>query len=598
MAADIAAVERMCLAQTHRGPDGCGLYHDARVALGHRRLSIIDLSLAGKQPMSNEDGSLWVTFNGEIYNHRELRSELASLGHHFSSNSDTEVLVHGLEQWGIDDLLLRLRGMFAFALYDTKSGDCVLARDRFGIKPLYYVECPDGSVAFASEVKALTSSNLVTRELDRNGVAGFLLFGSVPSPDTFIRNVKCLLPGHLLWLRRRGLEHRHWDMPQKSSTQSAQSPEELSSLLADSVARHLISDVPTGVFLSGGVDSAGLVSLAYPLVDRLKTLTVIFDEKEFSEATLARDVANRFATDHTEIRLTAADFLNEIPKILAAMDQPTNDGVNTYFVSRAARQAGVTVVLSGLGGDEVFWGYGHYRWLTAKLDPLKTFNRLPHAVRNLSLATAAALGRWRGKEPWARLSFLQEKASCERTYLAVRGFFPPLQIARLLDIDTKELNEIIERQVASRPVPRPSSSADAFSYLETRGYLHDQLLRDTDVFSMAHSIEVRVPYLDHLVVEYARNSLPSLKRAGKVTKPLLVSALNDPLITSLAVRAKRGFTFPFAKWMREHSKALAESAVGDTPLNRATVRGLWDSFDRGRLHWSRAWATIVLGARP
>ena len=597
---DVSAVERATSAQSHRGPDDSGFYRDERVVLGFRRLSIIDLSAAGHQPMSNEDGTVWVIYNGEIYNYRELGPELKARGHGFRSNSDTEILLHGYEEWGIEGLLKRLRGMYAFALYDSRKACCILARDRFGIKPLYYFQPPRQELlAFASEVKALVRSGMAPCERNREGIIGFLLFGSVPAPLTSIQGVQCLMAGHYLVTNRGGISlHKYWDMKPEVDRPGTDCEAELGTALQDSVARHLVSDVPVGIFLSGGVDSAGLVALARRSSARLSTLTVVFDEKEFSEAALARRVAERFGTDHQEVRVTGEDFIGELPNLLSAMDQPTNDGVNTYFVSRAARQAGLTVVLSGLGGDEIFWGYKHYRWLATYKDPLRWLRLLPPLLRKGILDGAVNYGRLRGRENWMRLSFLKSRLSSEALYLAVRGFFAPEQIGRLLDMDSSELRTFSDKYcgLLRSGAPNADDSAGAFSYLEVKRYMHDQLLRDTDVFSMAHSIEVRVPYLDHPVTDLALELLPAHKRPGLINKPALVRAVNDDLVSDLARQQKRGFAFPFARWMRKNAGPLQEEAGRAKLLNPAAVRNLWAAFGGGRLHWSRAWATVVLGA--
>jgi asparagine synthase (glutamine-hydrolysing) len=286
-----------------------------------------------------------------------------------------------------------------------------------------------------------------------------------------------------------------------------------------------MSDVPLGVFLSGGVDSGALVAFATRALgsdaDRLNTLTVVFDEQEFSEVDEARKVASRFGTNHREVRITRSDFVDELPRILDAMDQPTNDGVNTYFVSKAAREAGLTVVLSGLGGDEVFWGYRHYRWLSGRARWLVWS---PSMVRKVLTRGGATWGRVRGRERWMRMAFLDGGASSRALYLLWRGFFPPEQLQRLLEIDRRGVDAIVEQHFDETDGPADVSSAVAFNYLEFRRYLHDQLLRDTDVFSMAHSIEVRVPFLDHSVVEYAASINPAQKIGNGVNKPLLRSA--------------------------------------------------------------------------
>jgi len=591
---DAGAVARMSDAQRHRGPDAEGLYCGERVVLGHRRLSILDLSDAGRQPMSNEDGSVWVVFNGEIYNYAELREELLNSGHRFRSASDTEVLIHGYEQWGVERLLAKLRGMFAFGLYDTQRG-LFLARDRMGIKPLYYYQS-GGFLLFASEVKALLGSGMVPEEQDRKALAGFLIAGSIPSPRTIVKNVACLPPGH--WAECGDGQvsvRKYWDLDCCAEATGSVDDSALQACLEDCVKRHLVSDVPLGVFLSGGVDSAGLVALASRIRkaqgDRLHTLTVVFDEREYSEASPAAEIASHFQTCHQEVRVTCADFRRELPAFFRSMDQPTNDGINSYFVSQAARQTGLTVVLSGLGGDEVFWGYSHYRWLRRA----GGLARVPAPLRRLLAFSGCQWGRLLRRDNWLRMAYLSGSGSIDRVYLTMRGFFTPERAARLLDMSRAELDAIIEEQYGFCP-PRRGSAAMAFNYLEIKRYLHDQLLRDTDVFGMAHSIEARVPYLDHVVVERIWGLASGLKLDRAVNKPLLVKALNDPLLRAAASRRKRGFSFPMSRWMQSCTAELQEIAASAS-LDRGTVRECWSQFARGQLHWSRAWVLAVLGSQ-
>lgn len=593
---DVRAVERMVIGQRHRGPDDGGLYSDAHAVLGHRRLSIIDLSAAGHQPMSNEGATVWVTYNGEIYNYRELHDDLAASGHLFRSSSDTEVLVHGYEAWGIDGLLQRLRGMFAFALYDTRAG-LILARDRLGIKPLYYFP-RNASLMFASEVKALIASGRVPSETEKEALAGFLLAGSVPSPLTIVKGVCCLEPGHyLVWKNGAFSLHKYWDLncqPHQGDGQAYLRP-----VLADTVAKHLVSDVPTGLFLSGGVDSGALVALASRAKAELKTLTVIFDEGKFSEAKEARHIAEVFGTRHIEIRVTDADFVRELPRVVECMDQPTHDGVNTYFVCLAAKQAGLKVVLSGLGGDEVFWGYKQYRWMVQRRALLSGFAALPSLARRTAIAAAVAYGRMRGRENWMRLASLSDSWGAEGVYRAVRGFFAPQQVCDLLGITESELSLIIQEHFSGSgaPVSERAPMAALFNYIEVKRYLHDQLLRDTDVFSMAHSIEARVPFLDHTVVECAAGLSQECKVSKQENKPVLVNAVGDTAVTRAATRAKRGFSFPLRIWMKQHQEDLRHLALSGGSLNPVAINRMWSAFERGRLHWSRAWALSVLGAK-
>jgi asparagine synthase (glutamine-hydrolysing) len=332
----------------------------------------------------------------------------------------------------------------------------------------------------------------------------------------------------------------------------------------------------------------------------LKTLTVVFEEHEFSEAQYARQVAECFHTEHSEVLVRSDDFMHELPGILEAMDQPTNDGVNTYFVSKAARQSGLTVVLSGLGADEVFWGYQHYRRIVGQSRSLRVLSQLPSAMRKAIFESASAYGRIRGRESWMRFAYLSRRISHGRLYLLVRGFFAPEQIAQLLSIERSELEVIVEKiaEMLQPPAADGATITDGLNYIEMKRYLHDQLLRDTDAFSMAHSIEVRVPYLDHIVVDLAANIPPEPKLNRAMNKPLLIRALGEPLLVEAGKRKKKGFVFPMTKWMKRHAEALEDIAVGADVLDQRAVRRLWKAFRAGRLHWSRAWALVVLGVVP
>ena len=433
---DVAAARRITAAQAHRGPDDAGSFEDSFIALGHRRLSIIDLSSAGRQPLSNEDSSVWVVCNGEIYNYRELTKDLEADGHVFRSGSDSEVLVHGYEQWGMTEMLRRLRGMFAFLLYDVRRKTCFAVRDRLGIKPLYHAIAPDGRWVFASEVKALLRSGLIGDAVNDDAVAGFLLMGSVPHPLTWRREVKCLEPGSYLEVSESGMRKEcYWS----AATGSAPAGE-MRQVLATAVEQHLISDAPLGVFLSSGVDSTGLVALAHRAGIQARTLTVTFDEEDRNEQTA--EIARHYGTEHNEVLVTAEDFLAEIPRVLAAMDQPASDGVNTYFVSKAAHASGLKAVLSGLGGDEVFRGYAHYASLAKYQREWNTFSRLPEAARRAGSSLAASLGAALGNEKWQRLRSLGDAAP-ESLYLAIRGFFDPESVQRLTGRSAEEIRRCV-----------------------------------------------------------------------------------------------------------------------------------------------------------
>lgn len=597
--ADLALVSALSNRLHHRGPDADGLWQRGPVVLAHRRLAIIDLSELGKQPMANEDGTVWITFNGEIYNYRELRAELNPFGHVFRSQTDTEVLLHGYEQWGIEGLLRRARGMFAFGLYDarrerTGEASLYLARDRMGIKPLYYTRGPE-QLLFASEVRPLREAGAES-SLDRDAIAGFVCLGSVPFPRTYLENVHCLPPGSYLMASAGGIRiSEYWNVSYRSEHR-----QNLAGLMQDTVDRHLLSDVPLGVFLSGGLDSGGLVGLMTQVrnVPPL-TLTVTFPEAEFNEAEDARKAAEAFGTQHIEVPVTDRDFLKEVPRILEAMDQPTADGVNTYFVSKAAHEAGLIVVLSGLGGDEIFFGYKHYHRLLRADAALRGLARAPLSLRNALVRCALATRGKDGADKWERLGFVRKRRLDEGLYLLFRGFFGADSACELLDMDERELDRILEDQFATLRSRSDGRDWDInrIHFLELKRYLHDQLLRDSDVFSMAHSLELRVPYLDHVVVEECAKIRAREKLSPSVNKPLLVEAAGrHPVLQEAAGRKKRGFTFPFARWMRQHAGPLEELAVSSGPLNRKAVARCWQRFRNGQVHWSRAWSTAVLAA--
>lgn len=581
---DRVAVMRMLHAEAHRGPDGEHIFADDVVCLGHRRLAIIDLSERARQPMANESSDVWVSANGEIYNFRELRSELEAAGHEFRSDTDVEVLVHGYEEWGLSGLLARARGMFAFALYDRRRRDqekVFLVRDRFGIKPLYY-SWGDEIVAFASELTALVAGGLVEPELDPNATTSFLGLGSMPGPTTALKDAKVIPAAHYLKVEdgRPSLE-RYWAL---SPTGVARTRDEISEILVESVRLHLVSDVPLGVFSSGGVDSATLVALASTETRApLKTLSLGFDDVDLSEAGYARTVAERYHTEHHEITVGADDFVEMLPAVFEAMDSPTVDGVNTFFVSHAAKRAGLRVVLTGLGGDEVFLGYPHHRtW--SRLGPMTgIFAKLPQSARVALVRLASMVS---GKD---RLDYLEDP-SAFNVYRVFRGLFGPRQIGRLVD----------DPNYADTVEPSCGGGApdllDRALRLELELYLQHQLLRDTDTMSMAHSIEARVPFLDHRLVE-AVYALPhEAKLTRGVNKGLLIEALDDPLPREVWDRPKQGFTFPFRRFLLSQRDELRARSKKGGLFPREAVDEVWDEFECGRAHWSRPWALVVFTA--
>ena len=621
-AEDVSGVLWMLDAQIHRGPDDWGLLvpsvadqepdvrallerldpshvrtypSDAQapaIVLGSRRLSIIDRSPRGRMPMGTDDGTRWVALNGEIYNHRELRTELADRAT-FRSDADSEALLRGFEAWG-DAVPEHLRGMFAFALFETKPRPrLVLGRDRFGIKPLY-TWADRVRVVFASEVGAILRSGLVPSEANPDALRRFLELGSVPAPLTTMRDVQALPPGEMARVDASGLRMaRYWDLGRAVATARESAPrtrehavDATQVLLEESVRLHLVADVPVGAFLSGGIDSAGIVALAAPRLDRpLATLTVTFDEAHASEARYARLVAERYGTDHREVRLDAGEVFGALPRVFAAMDQPTVDGVNTWCVSRAAREAGLPVVLSGVGADEIFWGYRHVR-RAGTLDGLCGLMTAlpPGARRGLARLISAAAPTIR---PGLDRAAYLETPTPAGAYRFVRGLFPPAQASALLGHSPDG------PQASEPPDGGRERFRDTLAALDIRHYLGDQLLRDGDLMSMAHSVELRVPYLDHRLVEHVL-SLPGHFKLDRRPKPLLLDALGGRIPRAVWDRPKMGFTFPMARWMRERAPELRAACHEEKLLDRRAVDRVWDGFARGRHHWSRPWALYVL----
>jgi asparagine synthase (glutamine-hydrolysing) len=598
------AVTRMSAALTHRGPDDQGVVVCGDVVLGNTRLAVIDTSNAGHQPMQDPETGNWITYNGETYNFKQLRNELDAGGQAkaWRSTSDTEVVLRAYRQWGID-AFRRLRGMFALGLWDERKRELLLARDPLGIKPLYYYRTEDLFV-FASEVRALLASGLVPRKLSSDGVDSYLASGSVEAPLTIVDGVRQLLPGQCLQVRLNGDgklgvtigEFGACNREAEVSRSRAEAVARLRSELEESVRLHLVSDVPLGVFLSGGTDSSAIVALTSRISgEPPRTFSVVFDEPDYSEATHARTIAARFRTDHFETRLNEDQLLTLLPQALASFDQPTMDGINTFVVAKAVKQAGVTVALSGLGGDELFAGYPSFK------RALKVDSTSP--VTKRFLRAASGFGKFALNGSTQRSKFWQLAASdCTPSdvYRITRQLFAPDYVPQLTRRSTRR------RPPADRLCLESSADVvNQISELELRGYMTNTLLRDTDAMSMAHSLEVRVPLVDVKVVEFAL-SLPGKWKLSNgtngVSKALLADAVADLLPRDLLARPKMGFTLPFEKWMQRRLRAEIESVlengslIADTGLAADSVRDVWRKFlQKPRaIGWSRPWALYAL----
>jgi asparagine synthase (glutamine-hydrolysing) len=623
-------VRAMTAAMCHRGPDEDGfLVNDPRAlgtALGMRRLSIIDLP-GGHQPVWNEARNVAVIFNGELYNYREVRERLKLAGHRFSTQSDTEILVHGWEEWG-EDVLNELRGMFAFALLDLRKQFATvpvlfLARDPLGIKPLYYAQTRDG-FAFASELRALLKCGTIDKKLSEDALTAYLLFGSVSEPVTMIDEVFSLPPGHRLLLhipeRRRSPRARPWwdpatgavardpNRPRNFSAASAR----LRTRLEDAVRAHLIADVPVGLFLSSGLDSSAIAALAAREQRGIQSFTLTFPDTAYDEGPLARAVAQRTGTKHTEVPLHGQEVLNRLDEAVGALDQPTMDGINTYFVSWAARQVRLKVALSGLGGDELFAGYRTFAD-TPKLAKLEAVSRfVPGAFRRISVPLVNSLLARNGTVDAARKAsnaWLVPDA-LPHPYFFTRLLFPPTEVARLTEPRYRNSN-VGQDGVTLEPTwmgwleqaadqARAKQAAAGVSWLEMRTYMASTLLHDTDSVSMAQSLEVRVPFLDTPLVEFAC-ALPDAARIQPgVHKGLLKAALAGLLPTEILEQKKRTFTLPWEDWLRKALKPRVEESLKQLApqlrkhLHAPAVEMVWDNFQYGRTTWSRPWSLYVL----
>ncbi len=604
---------KMRRAINHRGPDDRGdfMTEDYSVGLAHTRLSIIDLSPAGHQPMSTPDGRYWIVFNGEIYNFLALRQKLEQVGETFVSHSDTEVILKLYARYRTDCVKL-LRGMFAFAIWDAQRKELFLTRDRLGIKPLYYYADPDFFV-FASEVRAVLASELVKRQVDHIALSEYLTYQSIPAPRTLIEGVKSLLPGWWMTVDSRGQvkAQEYWNLLQNRSEEAGAATKteacrRVGELLREATELHMVSDVPVGAFLSGGIDSSTIVALMHELGYLPRTFSVVFGESSFDESNFAREIARRYHTNHTEIRLSDQSMLNQLPDALRAQDQPSGDGINTFIVAKAVKEAGITVALSGVGGDEFFVGYPSFRLLAKTTRYLRFINHLPLTMRGLG----AHAGRLFGNESirmTKATTLLSSDGSLAEMYPIVRQVLSPAQQHLLLNERWRELVsqasdpyvDLLQGAYAGK------EELDFFarvSYAEGRTYMHDVLLRDTDQMSMAHALEARVPLLDHKLVEYIMGLPDHYKINHGTPKSLLVESLNGLLPQGVVHRQKQGFVLPFAVWMRGSLRKFCEERLRPERAGSrgifdvAGVQKLWAAFLQGSrsVSWSRLWVLVAL----
>lgn len=582
---DAGLMQRMTRLLAHRGPDGDGHYVQGNVGLGHRRLSIIDLS-TGAQPLTNEDETVWIVFNGEIYNFQELRERLVKRGHVFRTKSDTEVIVHLYEDEGAE-CVQQLRGMFAFAIWDTKRRRLIVARDRVGIKPLYYFD--DGhSLWFASELKAILADPTVRREVNVTGIRKFLAFNYLPGEETLFQGIYKLLPGHYLVAEASGVTTRcYWDLrfPEKRPPMSFdEAVDQLRELLGATVRDHMIADVPVGVLLSGGVDSSAITSLAVQATDKqIKTFTVGFDgDQVVDERPFARMVAEKFGTDHYDISISEDDFWSFLSSYVWHMEDPVCEppAVALYYVSKLARNH-VKVLLSGEGGDEAFAGYPNYPNML-KLERIRA--ALGPLARPVGTVAARA-GVWLGNErahrygnalgrPLADCYYSRTSGPTSFFQLRADEFFTPgfLTASRSL-VPGRDIADLL----------KPAGKwglLDQMLYVDSKTWLPDDLLVKADKITMANSVELRVPLLDHVMMEFAASLPPHFKVGKGDTKRVLKATFAKLLPEDVLKRKKAGFPVPYGMWLRNGLKGRVEDVLLS---DRATARGYFEKCEINRL---------------
>lgn len=557
----------------HRGgPDSEGIFIDdsAHLAFGHRRLSLIDLSEGGAQPMCSDTGDIVIVFNGELYNFESLKDELKAHGYSFRTHSDTEVIIKSYEQWGTD-CFARFKGMFAIALYDKRKAELILARDQSGIKPLYYYHDKE-QLIFASEIRAFKAFDK-NWETNNSWKIYFLTYGFLPEPITTLKRVQPLEKGTFLRFNIKTYTAIKETFYTDVYTDSIKSIEEARHIIRDTltkaVQRHLIADAPIGLFLSGGIDSSLLTLIAKDFKkEDLHTLSIIFNDKNYSEKYYQDIIVEKSGSKHQSFVLDKDIFLDALPDIFDAMDQPSADGINTYFISKFAKASGLKAVLSGLGADELLGGYTSFK-KSSFVNKSKLFPARLYRIAEMA-----------PKYKYRKLSFLQRKDPVGE-YLFNRGYFSRQSTSQLLDVDITEIDKALEKICVPGSVS-DLKDGNRVSYLESNLYMQSQLLKDTDVMSMWHSIEVRVPFLDIDFIKAVHQISPVLKFGNKQGKYLLIEAFKDILPREIWDRRKQGFVFPFRNWITADNSMV-------TSKNRVATA----NYSNGTLDWSRYWTYII-----
>lgn len=600
-------VSKMNLALAHRGPDNTGIWNNDEISLGQTRLSIIDLSDAGNQPFFSNDKRYVIVYNGELYNYKQIKLQLqqqtqgdTTPPYFFKTNTDTEVILAAYIKYGAE-CLNYFNGMFAFAIYDTELNKTFIARDRMGVKPLYYHYSNFGFI-FSSELRGILKSELKKFELNTDYISEYFTYQTIHAPNTLVKGIKMLLPGHYIEFANNKAEiTEYYNLKNKIEPFEANYKSTCNRVLETlslSVQQRLVADVPFGAFLSGGIDSSAVVGLMSNVSsEKINTFNVSFDESEFSESKYARIIAEKFNTQHHEIKLTPQHFLNDLPEALSAMDHPSGDGPNTYIVSKATKNAGITMALSGIGGDELFAGYDVFKRMHS-LQSKQWINLLPKTLRK----GAAELKQLRSKtianKKIAEL-MAQPQINFKSAYPLSRAVFTQSEISELLTYTAKAKDSI--SNLLSEIEIKDNFLFSAVSYVEIKSYLQNVLLRDTDQMSMAVALEVREPFLDYNLIELAL-SINDRTKFPHSPKKLLVDSLSDLLPNEIVNRPKMGFTLPWQFWLKNELKTFAEKNITELAhynfCKKNAVLNLWHRFlnNDPTVTWSRLWHLIVLNS--
>ncbi len=594
---DTLKAEQTAKALSHRGPDDYGIFlsSSANAFFSHYRLSIIELSKLGHQPMTTEDGRFTILYNGEIYNYKSIKNSELKI-QNWETNSDTETILKLYERYG-EESLKKLQGMFAFVVWDEKEKSLFAARDRFGIKPLYYLINKDEFI-FSSELKAIKRyKNDLT--VSQRAIDLYLKTGSVTAPNTIYNETKSLLPGECLKINSNGkFSIKKWwhfedmfDSSGKIFNYDSGAREEIKSALTDSIKAHCVSDVEVGAFLSGGIDSTSVVSLMRKAGQQnIRTISVSFPGNKLDESSFAKIAAEKYGVDHTEYPLTETEVMNDIDKFFCAIDQPTIDGLNTYFVSKAAASLGLKVVMSGLGGDELFGGYSSFRYIPQ----MEVINKIPFSGIAMKMLTPFI----KHIIPSKAVEYMKNSGEDTASYKLFRDLFTNEELKSLGRNDYYESalqdEESLPSIYHSTFITR-HSALEYVSYLETTNYMANQLLRDSDIFSMCHSLELRVPFVDDRLYSVVLKYIDKGYNKNH-PKRMLVDAVGD-LPEEIINRKKMGFTFPFDEWMRNGKLGgmVKDNIIsGNNSFSKKGVEDLIVKFDKGKVHWSRLWALFVL----